>query len=97
MISKGQEFAATLLGRVTDPSGAAIPNATVTIAQNGVNGASRTIQTDARGSYTATNLAAGNYTVTVAVARISNVHRSERYFERCADPFRGRDVQGGRR
>ena len=35
------------------------------LTQNGVNGASRTVQTDARGSYTATNLAAGNYTVTV--------------------------------
>jgi Carboxypeptidase regulatory-like domain/TonB-dependent Receptor Plug Domain len=68
MISKGQELAATLLGTVTDPSGAAIPSATVTIAQNGVNGAARTIQTDARGNYAATNLAAGNYTVTVTIA-----------------------------
>ena len=68
MISKGQELAATLLGTVTDPSGAAIPSATVTIVQDGVNGAARTIQTDARGSYTATNLSAGSYTVTVTVA-----------------------------
>jgi Carboxypeptidase regulatory-like domain/TonB-dependent Receptor Plug Domain len=65
MISKGQELAATLTGRVTDPSGATISNATVTIVQNGVNGASRTLQTDAHGSYTATNMAAGNYTITV--------------------------------
>ncbi|HZD76204.1 MAG TPA: carboxypeptidase-like regulatory domain-containing protein, partial [Acidobacteriaceae bacterium] len=64
----GQELAATLLGTVTDPSGAAIPNATVTIVQNGVNGPSRTTQTDARGNYTATNLAAGDYTVTVSAA-----------------------------
>jgi hypothetical protein len=62
---KGQELAATLTGRTTDPSGAAIPSATVTITQNGVNGASRTVQTDGHGSYTATNLAAGSYTVTV--------------------------------
>jgi hypothetical protein len=66
MIAKGQELAATLTGRVTDPSEATISDATVTIVQNGVNGASRTLQTDAHGSYTATNLAAGNYTVTVA-------------------------------
>jgi hypothetical protein len=65
MIAKGQELAATLTGRVTDPSGATISNATVTIVQNGVNGASRTLQTDANGGYTATNMAAGNYTVTV--------------------------------
>ena len=62
---KGQELAATLSGTVTDASGAVIPNATVTIDQNGVNGASRTVQTDARGNYTVTNLAAGNYKVTV--------------------------------
>ncbi|MDX6458684.1 MAG: hypothetical protein QOE55_2381 [Acidobacteriaceae bacterium] len=66
MIAKGQELAATLTGRVTDPSGATISDATITIVQNGVNGASRTLQTDAHGSYTATNLAAGNYTVTAA-------------------------------
>src|SRR6202035_2668528 len=61
----GQELAATLTGRVTDPSGATISGATVVIAQNGVNGASRALQTDAHGSYTATNLPAGNYSVTV--------------------------------
>jgi hypothetical protein len=65
IIAKGQELAATLTGRATDSSGAAIPGATVVITQNGVNGASRTVQTGAQGSYTATNLAAGNYTVTV--------------------------------
>ena len=65
MIAKGQELAATLTGRVTDPSGATISGATVTIVQNGVNGASRVVQSDAHGSYTATNLAPGNYTVTV--------------------------------
>ncbi|HEY3990892.1 MAG TPA: TonB-dependent receptor [Acidobacteriaceae bacterium] len=68
IVAKGQELAATLTGRVTDPSGATIANATVTIVQNGVNGATRTLQTDAHGSYTATNLAAGNYTVTVAAS-----------------------------
>src|ERR1700677_2348590 len=62
---KGQELAATLTGTVTDASGAVIPNATVTIDQSAVNGASRTVQTDARGNYTVTNLAAGNYKVTV--------------------------------
>jgi Carboxypeptidase regulatory-like domain len=68
VMTKGQELAATLTGIVADPSGAEIPSATVTIAQNGVNGTSRIVQTDAHGSYTATNLAAGNYTVTVTAA-----------------------------
>ena len=53
---------------MTDPTGATISGATVTITQNGVNGATRAIQTDAHGSFTATNLSAGNYTVTVADA-----------------------------
>ena len=63
---QGQELAATMVGTVTDPTGAAVPGATVTITQNGVNGATRVVQTNAQGTYTATNLAAGNYTVTVA-------------------------------
>jgi Carboxypeptidase regulatory-like domain/TonB-dependent Receptor Plug Domain len=65
ILANGQELAATLTGRATDPSGAAIPGATVVVAQNGVNGVSRTVRTDAHGSYTVTNLAAGNYNVTV--------------------------------
>ena len=65
MLMRGQELQATLVGTVTDPSGAVIPNATVTISQNGVNGLARTIQTNARGSYTVTNLPAGTYTVKV--------------------------------
>src|SRR5665213_2971908 len=64
MLVKAQQLTATLTGTVTDPSGAVIADAQVTIAQNGVNGVSRTVHTDARGSYTATTLPAGNYTVT---------------------------------
>jgi hypothetical protein len=63
-ISRSQELQGTINGVVTDSSGAVIPNATVTITQNGLNGASRTLVTDARGNYTATNLPAGTYTVT---------------------------------
>jgi hypothetical protein len=65
MLIKAQELQATLNGTVTDAAGAVIPNAQVTIAQNGVNGVSRTVRTNAEGNYTATNLAAGHYTVTV--------------------------------
>src|SRR5580693_9039690 len=64
-VMKAQELNATLTGTVTDTSGAVIPGATVTIQQNEVNGGARSVQTDARGSYTATSLSAGTYTVTV--------------------------------
>jgi hypothetical protein len=62
---QAQQLAATLNGTVSDSSGAVIAGATVSIQKEGVNGGARTIQTDARGDYTATNLAAGTYTVTV--------------------------------
>jgi Carboxypeptidase regulatory-like domain/TonB-dependent Receptor Plug Domain len=62
---RAQELQGTINGTVTDSSGALIPGATVTITPNGVNGSIRTIKTDAHGSYTVTNLAAGNYTITV--------------------------------
>ncbi len=44
-----QELAATLNGTVTDPTGAVIPRAAVTIAGVGVNGVPRTVQTNAQG------------------------------------------------
>ncbi len=61
-----QEIASTLTGTVTDKTGAVIPGATVTIALGGTNGAPRSVETDGRGSFTATNLAAGTYTVAIS-------------------------------
>lgn len=60
-----QEIYATLTGTVTDPTGAVVPNASVTVHNNETNTDFRTVQTDASGNYTVTNLPAGNYTVTV--------------------------------
>src|SRR5580658_3759233 len=54
-----------LSGVVTDPSGAAIPNATVTIASN-ATGQSRTASTGADGSYRFTLLPPGNYRLSFA-------------------------------
>ncbi|MFZ0394062.1 MAG: TonB-dependent receptor [Terracidiphilus sp.] len=61
-----QELAGTIKGTVTDTSGAVIPNANVAITQIGGTNAPRTVQTDGHGSYTATNLAAGNYSITIS-------------------------------
>jgi hypothetical protein len=68
LMVRAQELTATLSGVVTDSSGAVIPHASITITQNGVNGASRVVESDDSGNYTATNLAAGTYSVTATVA-----------------------------
>lgn len=60
-----QELAATLSGTVTDSSGAVIPHARVTITLNEEGGESRVVETDGSGNFTATNLPAGSYTVTI--------------------------------
>src|SRR5690349_12426220 len=53
-----------ILGSVTDQSGAAIPNALVTITD--INrGTARTLNTDSAGAYNAPNLLPGTYTVRV--------------------------------
>jgi Carboxypeptidase regulatory-like domain len=55
---------ATISGHATDPSGAAIPNANVLIA-NDTTGVTSTVVTNAAGYYVATFLKPGTYTVTV--------------------------------
>jgi hypothetical protein len=54
-----------LAGTITDPSGAAIPNVTVTLTNND-NGQSRTTTTGADGTYRFTLLVPGNYRVRFA-------------------------------
>jgi len=68
LIGRAQELEGTFTGTVTDATGAVIPHATVTVTLNGVGGASRVVETDAEGNYTATNLPAGTYTVNVSAA-----------------------------
>ena len=68
LMARAQELTATLSGVVTDSSGAVIPHASISITQNGVNGAARVVESDGSGNYTATNLAAGTYTITVTAS-----------------------------
>jgi len=65
MISRTQELTATLSGTVTDASGAVLPNAAITITENGVNGDIRALVSDGNGRYVAPNLPAGTYTVKI--------------------------------
>ncbi len=62
---------ATLGGTVTDPSGAVIPRAVVTI-RSIETGVERTTVSDDAGSYTAPSLQPGDYKVSVAAAGFSN-------------------------
>jgi len=59
-----QTFRGTILGTITDSSGAAIAGATVTI-KNLDTGLTRTVTTSADGSYAVPELPIGNYSVTV--------------------------------
>src|SRR5713226_4334330 len=61
-----QDFRGTILGRVTDPQGAAIPHATVLVTNEDTAVASETLtQTD--GAYAAPFLLPGRYRVEVAL------------------------------
>jgi hypothetical protein len=60
----GQALTGTLLGGVTDPSGAIIVGAQVTV-KNQDTGISRIVTTGPDGNYTVPNLAPGSYSVAV--------------------------------
>ena len=60
-----QTFRGTILGTVTDTSGAVVSGATVKV-RNANTGLERTTQTSANGSYAVPELPIGTYTVTVS-------------------------------
>src|SRR4029077_1310044 len=62
----------TILGTVTDSSGAVMPNLAVTVTNQGEN-ISREYRTDAQGNYQAENLKDGLYTVEVKAAGFQEV------------------------
>jgi len=62
-----QKISGTLTGTVTDPQGAIVPDATVTITDQGTN-STRTTATGAAGTYSFPELDPGTYTVKVGKA-----------------------------
>ncbi len=64
-----------ITGTVTDPTGAVIPGATLTVKSTGT-GASRTVTTSADGTYTVANLLPGQYTLTVESAGFTKAERT---------------------
>lgn len=69
-IAVTQQVGGTISGTVTDPSGAAIPNADVTIL-NVATGVSRAVSTNQAGLFSAPNLLPGTYKVSIAAAGFS--------------------------
>ncbi|PYV14642.1 MAG: hypothetical protein DMG07_11560 [Acidobacteria bacterium] len=57
----------TITGAITDPSGAAVPNAAVTVT-NQATGVSKNVVSDGRGNYEATHLNPGTYAITAEAA-----------------------------
>ena len=62
MAALAQSVSGTILGTVTDASGSVIPNAKVTVVNEGT-GLTRTVQADTNGEYAAPSLPTGRYTV----------------------------------
>src|SRR5215475_11203512 len=70
----GQGFTASVLGRVTDTSGAIVPQATVT-AERIETGQKTTSRADEAGNYTLPKLAPGNYRITAELAGFKRIVR----------------------
>ncbi len=71
----GQEFRATVLGLVQDPSGAAIVNASVKATKEDTNVTRETV-TSSAGVYTLVGLDPGRYTVTITAEGFTTVRRA---------------------
>lgn len=71
----GQGTTATLSGRVTDASGAAVANANIEIKNTGTD-ATRTVVPDEQGRYTLSDLLVGTYDIRVTKQGFSNMVRT---------------------
>ncbi len=69
------EVTARIKGSVTDPTGAVLPNVTVT-ATNQDTGVMTTTTTMANGDYAFQKLPIGTYSVSVTARRLQSLHRN---------------------
>ncbi|HEY7055179.1 MAG TPA: carboxypeptidase-like regulatory domain-containing protein, partial [Vicinamibacterales bacterium] len=70
-----QAVTGTIIGRITDTSGAVIPGVTVTLTNNGTQQA-RVVTTDTNGEYSAPSLPTGIYTVAAEISGFKTVTMS---------------------
>jgi outer membrane receptor protein involved in Fe transport len=73
-LTSAQSIYGTLVGSVTDSSGAVVPSATITVT-NTSTGAVRTLTTDSHGAYRATNLNPGEYVVQASLQGFKTAER----------------------
>jgi len=74
LMASAQEFRGSITGKVTDPNGAVVPGAAVTLKNTGTNALS-TATTNQDGSYDFPLLQPGNYALTVNASGFSAVSR----------------------
>ena len=74
-VMRAQVAGGTILGTVSDPSGAAVPNVAVSI-KNVATGVARDVTTDSAGFYTLPNVLPGQYEVTASASGFSTLVRS---------------------
>ena len=72
----GQELHGTINGSITDSTGAAVPNAKITVAEEEGDIAPRTVTSNSHGFYTITDLPAGDYTLVVSAPGFANFRAS---------------------
>jgi Carboxypeptidase regulatory-like domain len=77
LYARGQELEGTFTGTVTDSSGAVIPHATITLTLSAIGAQARVVETDADGNYTATNMPAGTYAITIAAPGFTTVTQKD--------------------
>lgn len=73
--ARGQIVNGSIVGTITDPSGAVIPGSTVT-AVDTATGLKRTVKTDAGGRYNMSSLAPGTYSVTAVATGFRPLQKS---------------------
>ncbi|MCA1613638.1 MAG: TonB-dependent receptor [Acidobacteria bacterium] len=78
--ARAQTFKATLVGQVTDPNGAAVPGAVVTVTERGT-GRTQTVTANGEGAYTIPQLQPGRYELKVEAAGFKHVVQTDLVLE----------------